>query len=86
MLLRKLQNTSRSRAFLHCRIDFEEEPPFFEITPTHYAKTWLCDPRVPFFKRPKAIEGLHQKMVMIYQGGNVSGNREERSFSFNPRS
>ena len=68
------------------RIDFEEEPPFFEITPTHYAKTWLCDPRVPFFKRPKAIEGLHQKMVMIYQGGNVSGNREERSFSFNPRS
>lgn len=54
------------------RIDFEEEPPFFELTPTHFAKTWLCDSRVPFFKKPQAIQGLHQKMVAIYQGGEKS--------------
>ena len=28
-------------------IDFEEEPPFFEVSPTHFAKTWLLDPRAP---------------------------------------
>jgi len=25
-------------------IDFEEEPPEFEVSPTHYAKTWLLHP------------------------------------------
>lgn len=28
-------------------IDLEEEPPFFEVSPTHFAKTWLLDPRSP---------------------------------------
>lgn len=28
-------------------IDFEEEPPLFEVTKTHYAATWLLDPRAP---------------------------------------
>ena len=28
-------------------IDFEEEPPYFEVSPTHFAKTWLLDPRAP---------------------------------------
>jgi oligopeptide transport system ATP-binding protein len=28
-------------------IDFEEEPPFFEVSPTHFAKTWLLDGRAP---------------------------------------
>lgn len=29
------------------RIDYEQAPPFFEITPTHKAATWLADPRAP---------------------------------------
>jgi oligopeptide transport system ATP-binding protein len=28
-------------------IDSEEEPPFFKISETHSAKTWLLDPRAP---------------------------------------
>ncbi len=28
-------------------VDFEEEPPYFEVSPTHFAKTWLLDPRAP---------------------------------------
>ena len=28
-------------------IDFKEEPPFFRITDTHYAATWLLDKRAP---------------------------------------
>ena len=28
-------------------VDYEEEPPMFRITDTHYAATWLLDPRAP---------------------------------------
>ncbi len=29
------------------RIDYEEMPPMFKITDTHYAATWLLDRRAP---------------------------------------
>ena len=28
-------------------IDYQEQPPMFQITDTHYAATWLLDPRAP---------------------------------------
>ena len=28
-------------------VDYEEQPPMFRITDTHYAATWLLDPRAP---------------------------------------
>ena len=27
------------------KIDFEMEPPFFKVSDTHYAATWLLHPR-----------------------------------------
>lgn len=29
------------------QIDYEEEPPFFKVSDTHYAATWLLDKRAP---------------------------------------
>ena len=29
------------------KIDFVKRPPLFEISPTHFARTWLLDPRAP---------------------------------------
>ncbi len=43
-------------------IDFEEEPPYFEVTPTHKAKTWYLDPRAPKIEQPKSIRKLRAKM------------------------
>ena len=43
-------------------IDFEEEPPFFDVTPTHKAKTWYLDPRSPKIEQPKSIKMLREKM------------------------
>ena len=43
-------------------IDFEEEPPFFEVSPTHKAKTWYLDPRAPKVEQPKSIKMLREKM------------------------
>lgn len=33
-------------------IDYEEQPPMFRVTDTHYAATWLLDPRAPKIERP----------------------------------
>lgn len=41
-------------------IDYEHEPPFFQVSPTHAAKTWLLDPRAPRVKRPKQLANLQQ--------------------------
>ncbi len=43
-------------------IDFEEEPPFFEVTPTHKAKTWYLDPRAPKIEQPASIKKLREQM------------------------
>ena len=43
-------------------IDFEEEPPYFEVSETHKAKTWYLDPRAPKIVPPKSVQQLRQKM------------------------
>jgi oligopeptide transport system ATP-binding protein len=36
-------------------IDFREEPPYFKLSDTHYAATWLLDPRAPKVEMPKIV-------------------------------
>ncbi|MGB4984779.1 MAG: ABC transporter ATP-binding protein [Erysipelotrichaceae bacterium] len=52
------------------KIDFEEEPPMFKVSDTHYAKTWLLDPRAPKLDKPKEIQNLHEKILSVVNGGN----------------
>ncbi|SFB26280.1 oligopeptide transport system ATP-binding protein [Acetitomaculum ruminis DSM 5522] len=33
-------------------IDYEEVPPMFKVSPTHFAATWLLDKRAPKVERP----------------------------------
>ncbi len=42
-------------------IDFEERPPCFEYTKTHFVYSWLYDKRAPKFKPPKIIEETWKK-------------------------
>ena len=37
-------------------IDFKYEPPFFKISDTHYAATWLLDPRAPKVEMPAIVK------------------------------
>ena len=37
------------------KIDFEQEPPMFKISDTHYAATWLLHPKAPKVEPPKVI-------------------------------
>lgn len=43
-------------------IDFEIEPPLFEITPTHSAATWLLHPNAPKVEMPKVIKARVERM------------------------
>ena len=45
------------------KIDFVERPPFFEVSPTHKARTWLLDPRAPKVEPPEHIRALREKGV-----------------------
>ncbi|MCR8967590.1 ABC transporter ATP-binding protein [Streptococcus zalophi] len=51
-------------------IDFEEHPPIFQITDSHWAKTWLLHPDAPKVEKPEAIQNLHEKIKnkMILEG------------------
>ena len=48
-------------------IDFVAEPPVFEVSETHWAKTWLLDPRAPKVEKPKVIQELHERMKRAAQ-------------------
>jgi oligopeptide transport system ATP-binding protein len=38
------------------RIDFEKQPPYFKISETHYAATWLLHPDAPQVEMPEIIQ------------------------------
>ena len=43
-------------------IDFEKQPPMFEITETHKAATWLLHPDAPKVEMPKIITERIERM------------------------
>nr|WP_300092413.1 ABC transporter ATP-binding protein [Sedimentibacter sp.] len=43
------------------KIDFEQRPPYFEVSPTHKARTWLLDPRAPRVEPPLMIQKMREK-------------------------
>ena len=48
------------------KIDTLKEPPMFQVSETHYAKTWLLDPRSPKVEKPQAIHNIHEKLLKAF--------------------
>lgn len=42
------------------KVDFHYRPPYFQVSPTHRAKTWFLDPRAPKIDPPDAIRRLKE--------------------------
>lgn len=42
-------------------IDYEEMPPLFQITPTHFAASWLLHPNAPRIEPPAFLKGGPQR-------------------------
>ena len=47
-------------------IDTLREPPMFQVSETHFAKTWLLDPRAPKVEKPEIIQNIHEKLVEAF--------------------
>ena len=45
------------------KIDFVRQPPYFEVSPTHRAKTWLLDPRAPKIEPPAVVRRLREEGI-----------------------
>ena len=43
-------------------IDERTEPPMFQISDTHYAATWLLDPRAPQVEMPQELKARIERM------------------------
>ena len=48
------------------KIDTVKEAPMFKVSETHYAKTWLEDPRAPKVEKPEIIKDIHQKLINAF--------------------
>lgn len=51
------------------KIDFEKEPPFFKVSETHYAKTWLLHENAPKVNPPKVV----MDRIAIYKKMHAEG-------------
>ena len=48
------------------RVDTLREPPMFKVSDTHYAKTWLLDPRAPKVEKPDIIRDIHGTLMKVF--------------------
>ena len=49
-------------------IDYEEEPPLFQVSPTHAAATWLLHPDAPAVEAPTEIQRRHKIYESLSKG------------------
>ncbi len=54
------------------KIDFEKEPPFFKVSDTHYAATWLLDPRAPKVEMPAIVKTRIANSLKAKKGGKAN--------------
>ncbi len=50
-------------------VDFEQVPPYFTVSPTHSAATWLLDPRAPQVAPPEEIQKRHEQFKALQREG-----------------
>lgn len=48
------------------KVDTLKEPPMFRVSDTHYAKTWLLDPRAPKVDKPEIICDIHGTLKKVF--------------------
>ena len=48
------------------KIDTLMDSPMFQVTPTHFAKTWMLDPRAPKVEKPEIIQDIHEKLMRSF--------------------
>ena len=48
------------------KIDTLMDSPMFQVSETHFAKTWMLDPRAPKVEKPEIIQDIHGKLMRAF--------------------
>ena len=48
------------------KIDTVMDSPMFQVSETHFAKTWMLDPRAPKVEKPEIIQDIHGKLMRAF--------------------
>jgi len=59
-------------------VDFVHEPPEYEVSGTHWAKTWLLDPRAPKLEPPASIKRLRERLGQVRAADALRGSEGGR--------
>ncbi len=57
------------------KVDFMKEPPFFKISDTHYAATWLLDPRAPKVEMPAIVKARIENSLKAQKASSQKGDK-----------
>ena len=57
-------------------IDFKHEPPFYKVSDTHYAATWLLHPDAPQVEMPRIVKTRIANSIKQYEE-NQNANQEQ---------
>ncbi len=50
------------------QIDLEQQPPMYQVSPTHYAATWLLHPDAPKVEPPEAVKRRRRQFPVNKEG------------------
>ena len=59
------------------KIDFKKEPPLFKVSDTHYAATWLLDPRAPKVEMPAIVKTRIETAKAAHKERLKNGQQEK---------
>ncbi|MGP0577005.1 ABC transporter ATP-binding protein [Paenibacillus peoriae] len=56
-----------ARSSYAMKIDFEKEPPLFQLSDTHFVKSWLLHPDAPAVEPPEAVKAKLRKLDNAFE-------------------
>ncbi len=59
------------------KIDFKKEPPLFKVSDTHYAATWLLDPRAPKVEMPAIVKTRIEASLAAHKAREAKKAKKE---------
>ena len=59
------------------KIDFKKEPPLFKVSDTHYAATWLLDPRAPKVEMPTIVKTRIEASLAAHKARKANKGKDE---------
>ena len=68
------------------KIDFKKEPPLFKVSDTHFAATWLLDPRAPKVEMPLIVKTRIETAKAAHKARMANKSADDKEATFDAAS